>query len=419
MSAPVFNKSPEPKALSQVETCFATIIDSETLRTAQVSKSLLLYLWEHKGERLSEYCIAVDGLGRSSGFDPKGDATVRVQIARLRAKLKEFYAGEGDASPLRLHIPLGTHELQWSYDKPDPTWISALRRLVTRYPLVFFGTAVVCLAFGIVTLILLSRPAGGESAARKWGPVPQLWQAMVANGKSTAVVMPNSIGFQWTEAGITVLEPGVPAFDDWAKSPALKELAAKWGPPSLNQIHAITRHAIAGFKLLQFLNIHGESVELIESSDLPAEALARQNTILIGSPNTGVHIRSLMEKTNFALVRGASPSVVRNKTPLPGEQASFEETIQSRERRICPGIIVWLPKRPEGTQTLLLVGRWSTALASLLTSTEGLKMVEQELTKIGRPEGWEMVVEAEIQADTTILRSWPVAAREIPASYWK
>jgi len=419
MSTPVFNRSPEPKAVSQIETCLAAIIDSETLRTAQVSRSLLLYLWEHKGERLSEYCIAVEGLGRSSGFDPRGDATVRVQIARLRAKLKEFYESEGEVSPLRLHIPLGTHELQWSYEKPDPTWISALRNLVTRYPLVFLGTAVVCVALGIVTPILLSRPAAGESAPKNWGPVPQLWQAMVTNGKSTALVLPNSTGFQWRDAGITVIEQGAPPFEDWAKSPTLKELADKWGPPSLNQIHAVTRHVVAGFKLLQFLNTHGQTVELIESSDLPAEALARQNTILIGSPNTSVHMRSLMEKTNFALVRGGSPSVVRNKSPRSGEQASFEETVLSSERRICPGIIVWLPKRPEGTQTLLLVGRWSTALASLLTSIEGLRMVDKELTKIGRPKGWEMVVQAEIQADTTILRTWPVAAREIPVSYWK
>ena len=126
-----------------------------------------------------------------------------------------------------------------------------------------------------------------------------------------------------------------------------------------------------------------------------------------------------MEKTDFSLARGASPSLVHNKAPKPGEPVDFRETELSRERRICPGIIVWLPPRPEGTQVVLLVGRWTTALATMLTSTDGLHTIEQELKKIGSPTGWEMVVQAEVQADTTVLRTWPVAVHPVSASYWK
>ena len=76
-------------------------------------RTLLHYLWQHRGEAISEYAIAVDALGRNPDFDPRADATVRVQIARLRAKLKEFYEGEGLAFPLRLSIPVGRHEIKW------------------------------------------------------------------------------------------------------------------------------------------------------------------------------------------------------------------------------------------------------------------------------------------------------------------
>ena len=64
------------------------VADSETFRTAPVMRSLLLYLWKNQGEQISEYAIAVDALGRSPEFDPKTDSTVRVQVARLRTKLK-------------------------------------------------------------------------------------------------------------------------------------------------------------------------------------------------------------------------------------------------------------------------------------------------------------------------------------------
>lgn len=57
-------------------------------------RTLLVYLWEHQGESVSEYAISIDALGRQSDFDPKVDANVRVQVGRLRAKLKEGYEEE-------------------------------------------------------------------------------------------------------------------------------------------------------------------------------------------------------------------------------------------------------------------------------------------------------------------------------------
>jgi hypothetical protein len=50
--------------------------------------------------KISEYAVATDALGRRIDFDPKTDASVRVQISRLRRKLKDFYETEG--APMRL-----------------------------------------------------------------------------------------------------------------------------------------------------------------------------------------------------------------------------------------------------------------------------------------------------------------------------
>src|SRR3954469_15990409 len=91
------------------------VADSDAFRAAPTMRALLLYLWEHQGESISEYAIATEALGRSPEFDPKLDSTVRVHIARLRAKLKEFHESAGDAFPLRLSVPLGRHELRWVY----------------------------------------------------------------------------------------------------------------------------------------------------------------------------------------------------------------------------------------------------------------------------------------------------------------
>src|SRR6516165_3088710 len=91
------------------------VADSETFRAAPTMRALLLYLWDHQGEPIGEYAIATEALGRSADFDPKLDSTVRVQIARLRTKLKEFHEAAGESFPLRLSLPLGRHELHWEY----------------------------------------------------------------------------------------------------------------------------------------------------------------------------------------------------------------------------------------------------------------------------------------------------------------
>ena len=61
--------------------------------------------------QLSEYAIAIDIFARKADFDPKIDATVRLQVSRLRQKLRESYEREGKAIPQRVTIPTGGHRV--------------------------------------------------------------------------------------------------------------------------------------------------------------------------------------------------------------------------------------------------------------------------------------------------------------------
>jgi len=58
-------------------------------------------------EGLKEYTIGVEAFGRKQDFDPKTDPIVRVQIHRLRQKLKEYYDAEGSHDPILIDIPKG------------------------------------------------------------------------------------------------------------------------------------------------------------------------------------------------------------------------------------------------------------------------------------------------------------------------
>lgn len=97
--------------LRQVE----RLAESHVLHGSESLCKLLRYLahhaLEHPGTPLKEYQIATEEFGRPAAFDPTVDSMVRVQAGRLRAKLAEYYAGEGAEDPIRIELPKGTYTL--------------------------------------------------------------------------------------------------------------------------------------------------------------------------------------------------------------------------------------------------------------------------------------------------------------------
>jgi len=58
---------------------------------------------------LKETVIAVAVFGRPvARFDPKLDSIVRVEARRLRARINAYCVGEGQASTLRIELPVGS-----------------------------------------------------------------------------------------------------------------------------------------------------------------------------------------------------------------------------------------------------------------------------------------------------------------------
>src|ERR1035437_7560273 len=60
-------------------------------------------------ETLKEYTIGVEAMSRPLDFDPKADPIVRVQIHRLRQKLKEYYDADGLHDRIVIEIPKGQY----------------------------------------------------------------------------------------------------------------------------------------------------------------------------------------------------------------------------------------------------------------------------------------------------------------------
>ena len=60
-------------------------------------------------DQIKEYSVAVDVFGREESFDQDSDSIVRVQANRLRKRLAEYYAGEGQNHRVHITIPVGQY----------------------------------------------------------------------------------------------------------------------------------------------------------------------------------------------------------------------------------------------------------------------------------------------------------------------
>ena len=62
-----------------------------------------------RSDRLKGYNIALEVFERPESFDPVVDPVVRIEAARLREKLREYYEVDGQSDPVRIDLPKGTY----------------------------------------------------------------------------------------------------------------------------------------------------------------------------------------------------------------------------------------------------------------------------------------------------------------------
>lgn len=62
-----------------------------------------------RGERLKGYNVGLEVFDRPKSFDPVVDPVVRIEAARLRDKLREYYEIDGRNDPIRIELPKGSY----------------------------------------------------------------------------------------------------------------------------------------------------------------------------------------------------------------------------------------------------------------------------------------------------------------------
>ena len=89
------------------------ILNSGPFHQSQRRQRFLEYLVNEtlagRGERLKAYNVALEVFERPESFDPVTDPLVRIEAARLREKLREYYGTDGQDDVIHIDLPKGTY----------------------------------------------------------------------------------------------------------------------------------------------------------------------------------------------------------------------------------------------------------------------------------------------------------------------
>jgi len=92
---------------NELERVLASKIFSKSPRQAKLLQHICEEYFQGRADQIKEYTLATEVLGKTVDFDQNRDAIVRVEVHRLRKKLKEYYLGEGAGSYLEIVIDAG------------------------------------------------------------------------------------------------------------------------------------------------------------------------------------------------------------------------------------------------------------------------------------------------------------------------
>ncbi|MBL8177730.1 MAG: hypothetical protein JNK48_23840 [Bryobacterales bacterium] len=92
------------------------LLGSGVFERSKGQERLFLYLCEKyfsgQSEELKEFTIATEVFGRQAHFDPKDDSIVRVEMHRLRKRLREHYQGKDG---VRIVVPEKSYQLDFRF----------------------------------------------------------------------------------------------------------------------------------------------------------------------------------------------------------------------------------------------------------------------------------------------------------------
>jgi adenylate cyclase len=146
------------------------VLSSPAFMRARRAPAFLRYVTEEtlagRASEISGYTIALAVFDKAGDFDAASDPLVRVEAARLRSRVIEYYATTGAADPVRIGLQRGSYVPSFSYAPPSLSPSAVTPPPPRRRSWTVFGALALLLALAAV---LIGRAYLGTNPAVSGG----------------------------------------------------------------------------------------------------------------------------------------------------------------------------------------------------------------------------------------------------------
>jgi hypothetical protein len=394
------------------------ILRSHVFHGAETLKSFLRFVvkksLEGQQSELKEYTIATEVFGRSENYDPRIDSLVRVQAARLRAKLEEYYTSDGGKDKVLIHLPKGHYVPAFAYLHPDH------RKELTDAE--------------VTRSSQLASEAPAARAEGRWFKVVEAWQRFLLAGLALTCLFLAFLAYRYhTEARdarqylvSNRVDPGLtreilPFWGDFLnnRTPLLIAYSNAvfqgnlvdglkyWVPPESSPptlrppsiaaaVTASTTDLITGvgevmgvYFLGNLFWKTGSPFRVERSALLNWETVKSQNSVFLGGPVENLLLRRLPQE-DFVFQAGRTQKwgpqfFVLNRKPLKNEQESYVPVMEGASQSTVTEdyAVISMLRGLEPNRRLLILSGITTlgtqACAEYVTKSEYLKQLIKKL----------------------------------------
>lgn len=113
MNAEVHEILASEVSISEAREELDRLLSDQRFHATERQRAILNYLAERRfsgcGDGVKAYSIAIDVLGRTSGFDASIDPIVRIELSRLRSAVSNYYEAFGAGRSATVHLPKGVY----------------------------------------------------------------------------------------------------------------------------------------------------------------------------------------------------------------------------------------------------------------------------------------------------------------------
>lgn len=387
------------------------VLHSDTFRNAEVLRSLLAYIGEKSladpAVELKEYTIGIEACGKPESYDPQKDASVRVQVGRLRQKLEEYFQGEGASDQVVLDLPKGRFALvsRPRIRQAPPGRLARLRRL-PRSTVVLLALLAVSLIWAAALWLRLQeretrlRVSNQMATVRAFAPV---WGPFFSREVPSVVIFGSPGFFASARYPLFARLYDQTDPDDPKSSPEFGEVNARIGPLSGPRFdYASMGDAIAVQRLTAFFGSAGISLRALPAHLAVWETIHDSNLIFVGAWRMHPLLRRLPVTQDFEL---GPDSQIYNRKPQPGEQEIY--TTPSHRDVMTYAVVGLYPGLKPGREVMVLTAHSSpgaSAAADFITSPSSMTIVQDRigLSASGPRKFFQMLLRIHVDNDVPV-----------------